>query len=61
MSPRDRENVDGLEPELRTMRSEEIGRRRLSPALTLLLAGMRAYVVVAVALVIVTFVRVLHH
>ncbi len=63
MSPHDREReyLAALEPELRRQSvREDYPRRTLSRSLVLLLGFLRVYVVVCIALVIVTFVRVKH-
>jgi hypothetical protein len=62
VSPLEREHLLGLEPELRgCARREAYPPRRLPRPLVFFMSALRVYVVGCVLLVLVTFVKVLHH
>jgi hypothetical protein len=62
VSPLEREHLLGLEPELRgSARREAYPPRRLSRPLVFLMGALRIYVVCCMLLVLVTFVKMLHH
>ena len=62
MSPLEREHLLGLEPELRgSANRAAFPRRALSRPLVILMGTMRVYVAISFVLVVVTFVRVMHH
>ncbi len=58
----DREYLLALDPELRRSSiAEAYPRRRLSGPLVAFMGALRLYVLCAIGLVVVTFVRALHH
>ena len=62
MNPLEREHLLGLEPELRdSARHDAYPPRRLSRPLVIVMGALRIYVVCSIVLVLLTFVKVLHH
>lgn len=61
MTPLERRQLLGLEPELRgSAQHDRYPPRRLSRPLTILMSGLRVYVVCSIVLVLLTFLKVLH-